>query len=165
MTARRQHEPQVSVVVPTKDRDALLRQTLSTISWQQDVVFEALVVDDGSADRGLVERIVADLGDARFRIVRHDRSRGVSAARNRGTMEAKAPWVAFCDDDDLWAPDKLAEQLDSCAARSGRGLGLRRIREHRPRQPGRGRRASADPGRGHRSGWRSRTSSPAGRRV
>jgi glycosyltransferase involved in cell wall biosynthesis len=105
--------PQVSVVVPTKDRDALLRQTLSTIRWQQDVIFEVLVVDDGSADRGLVKRIVADAGDDRFRIVRHERSRGVSEARNRGSAEAKAPWVAFCDDDDLWAPDKLTKQLQA----------------------------------------------------
>jgi glycosyltransferase involved in cell wall biosynthesis len=106
-------EPQVSVVVPTKDRDLLLRQTLGSISWQRDVAFEALVVDDGSADRELVERIVADLADSRFRVVRHDRSRGVSAARNRGSEEARGPWVAFCDDDDLWAPGKLAEQLDA----------------------------------------------------
>ena len=109
----RPHKPQVSVVVPTKDRDALLSQTLSGISWQQGVDFEAVVVDDGSADRGLVERIVNDVGDARFRIVRHDRSRGVSEARNHGSAEAKAPWVAFCDDDDLWAPDKLMKQLQA----------------------------------------------------
>jgi glycosyltransferase involved in cell wall biosynthesis len=75
------------------------------------VAFEALVVDDGSADPGLVAAIVADLGDRRFRVVRHDRSRGVSAARNSGAQLARAPWVAFCDDDDLWAPDKLARQL------------------------------------------------------
>jgi glycosyltransferase involved in cell wall biosynthesis len=112
-TTARSDGPQVSVVVPTKDRDALLRQTLSTIRWQQGVIFEVLVVDDGSADRGLVERIVADVGDARFRIVRHDQSRGVSEARNHGSAEAKAPWVAFCDDDDLWAPDKLAKQVEA----------------------------------------------------
>ncbi len=106
-------EPQVSVVVPTKDRDTLLRQTLTTISRQQDVAFEALVVDDGSADRGLVQQIVADLADRRFRIVRNDPSRGVSAARNQGAAEARASWVAFCDDDDLWAPDKLAKQLEA----------------------------------------------------
>jgi glycosyltransferase involved in cell wall biosynthesis len=112
-TARSDSEPEVSVVVPTKDRDVLLRQTLRTISWQQDVVFEALVVDDGSTHPGLVERIVADIGDTRMRVVRHDRSRGVSEARNRGSVEAKAPWVAFCDDDDLWAPNKLARQLEA----------------------------------------------------
>ena len=104
-------EPQVSIVVPTKDRDALLRQALSTVRWQREVEFEALVVDDGSADPRLVPGIVADLGDRRFRVVRHDRSRGVSATRDAGTQLARAPWVAFCDDDDLWAPDKLARQL------------------------------------------------------
>jgi glycosyltransferase involved in cell wall biosynthesis len=103
--------PQVSVVVPTKDRDVLLRQTLTTVRWQRDVAFEALVVDDGSADPGLVAGIVTDLGDRRFRVLRHDRSRGVSAARNHGVQLARAPWVAFCDDDDLWAPEKLARQL------------------------------------------------------
>jgi glycosyltransferase involved in cell wall biosynthesis len=113
MVGRLDHEPEVSVVVPTKNRDVLLRQTLSTISWQQDVAFEAIVVDDGSADPGQVERIVADIGDPRLRIVRHDRSQGVSEARNRGSVEAKAPWVAFCDDDDLWARNKLAKQLEA----------------------------------------------------
>jgi glycosyltransferase involved in cell wall biosynthesis len=112
-SARSWREPKVSVVVPTKNRDALLRQTLQTIGWQQDVAFEALVVDDGSADSALVEGIVTDLADPRFRVLRHDWSRGVSAARNHGAREARAPWVAFCDDDDLWAPDKLAKQLDA----------------------------------------------------
>jgi glycosyltransferase involved in cell wall biosynthesis len=113
MVGRLDHEPEVSVVVPTKDRDVLLRQTLSTISWQQDVAFETVVVDDGSADPGQVERIVAEFGDPRLRVVRHDRSQGVSEARNRGSVEAKAPWVAFCDDDDLWARNKLAKQLEA----------------------------------------------------
>jgi glycosyltransferase involved in cell wall biosynthesis len=106
-----QREPEVTVVVPTKDRDALLGQTLRSIRRQQDVDFEVVVVDDGSADPALVARIVADVADPRFRVVRHEQSRGVSAARNRGAAEAAAPWVAFCDDDDLWAPDKLAKQL------------------------------------------------------
>jgi glycosyltransferase involved in cell wall biosynthesis len=106
-------EAQVTVVVPTKDRDTLLRQTLRTISWQRGEDFEALVVDDGSADAALVPGIVADLADHRFRVVRHPRSLGVSAARNRGLREARARWVAFCDDDDLWAPDKLAQQLSA----------------------------------------------------
>ncbi|HEX6207109.1 MAG TPA: glycosyltransferase, partial [Actinomycetota bacterium] len=43
--------------------------------------------------------------------------RGVSTARNRGASEARGDWLAFCDDDDLWAPDKLARQL--AAARDG----------------------------------------------
>jgi glycosyltransferase involved in cell wall biosynthesis len=99
----------------------MLRQTLSTISWQRGVAFEALVIDDGSADPGLVPRIVGDLGDPRFQVVRHDRGQGVSAARNRGAERARAPWLAFCDDDDLWAPEKLASQLAAAHRAPGSG--------------------------------------------
>jgi glycosyltransferase involved in cell wall biosynthesis len=40
---------------------------------------------------------------------------GVSAARNHGAEVAKGEWLAFCDDDDLWSPDKLARQLAAAA--------------------------------------------------
>jgi glycosyltransferase involved in cell wall biosynthesis len=55
--------------------------------------------------------VLAALGDARVRVIRHDTPRGVSAARNRGAAEASGEWLAFLDDDDLWAPDKLVRQL------------------------------------------------------
>jgi glycosyltransferase involved in cell wall biosynthesis len=107
----------VSVVVPTHDRRRLLRQTLASILWQREVDFEVIVVDDGSSD-GTADA-VARLGDARVRLVRHDTPQGVAAARNRGIAEATGAWLAFCDDDDLWAPDKLARQLQA-AHQTGR---------------------------------------------
>jgi glycosyltransferase involved in cell wall biosynthesis len=106
--------PAVSVVVPTHDRRRLLVQTLRSILWQREVDFEVIVVDDGSSD-GTAE-VVAGLGDARVRLLRHDTPQGVAAARNRGIAEAAGAWLAFCDDDDLWAPDKLARQLQAARA-------------------------------------------------
>ncbi len=100
----------VSVVVPTHDRPDLLAQTLRSVVLQHDVDLEVIVVDDGSP-RGQVEAIVAALDDDRIHVLRSDRPQGVSSARNRGVSQARAPWLAFCDDDDLWAPDKLREQL------------------------------------------------------
>jgi glycosyltransferase involved in cell wall biosynthesis len=107
----------VSVVVPTHDRRWLLLQTLRSILRQQEVDLEVIVVDDGSSD-GTAE-VVAGLGDARVRLLRHDTAQGVAAARNRGIAEAAGAWLAFCDDDDLWAPDKLARQLQA-AHQTGR---------------------------------------------
>jgi glycosyltransferase involved in cell wall biosynthesis len=49
-------------------------------------------------------------------LVRHPESRGVSAARNTGIEKASTPWLAFVDDDDLWAPGKVRSQLNALAA-------------------------------------------------
>jgi glycosyltransferase involved in cell wall biosynthesis len=109
--------PQVSVVIPTRGRSGLLALTLRGVLCQREVDFEVVVVDDGSTDdtTGMVTR----LGDGRIRLLRNPRSLGVGAARNRGIAEARGEWVAFLDDDDLWAPDKLALQLQA-ADDSGR---------------------------------------------
>jgi len=109
--------PQVSVVIPTRSRSGLLALTLRAVLRQHDVDLEVVVVDDGSTDD--TAAMVTGLEDGRLRLLRHDRSRGVSAARNTGIGAARGGWVAFCDDDDLWAPDKLALQLKA-AARDGR---------------------------------------------
>ena len=53
----------------------------------------------------------------------------MSSARNLGITAAEGRWIAFLDDDDLWAPDKLALQIRAAAA-GGTGMGLRRLREH-----------------------------------
>jgi glycosyltransferase involved in cell wall biosynthesis len=108
--------PEVSVVIPTKDRWALLsRHGLRGALAQKDVDLEVVVVDDGSTD-GTPERLEA-LGEPRIRVVRHGAPRGQAAARNSGIAEARADWLAFLDDDDVWAPGKLRAQLD--AARAG----------------------------------------------
>ncbi len=101
---------EVSVIIPTHNRCQLLELTLRSVFEQRNVAFEVIVVDDGSSDD--TSRLLRSLGD-RVRVVRHERPGGVSAARNRGIAEARGRWVAFLDDDDLWAPDKLACQLEA----------------------------------------------------
>jgi len=109
--------PDISTVVPTHNRRDLLQLTLRTVLGQRDVDLEVIVVDDASTDD--TAAVVTGLGDRRVRLLRHDRATGVSTARNHGAQEAAGEWLAFCDDDDLWAPDKLARQL-AAAAQAGR---------------------------------------------
>jgi glycosyltransferase involved in cell wall biosynthesis len=104
----------VSVVIPTHNRWPQIRATLEGALGQEDVEHEVIVVDDASTDG--TEQGLAGIEDERVRVLRHDRNRGVAAARNNGIEAARYEWVAFLDDDDLWAPHKLRAQLDAAAA-------------------------------------------------
>jgi glycosyltransferase involved in cell wall biosynthesis len=107
--------PEVTVVIPTRDRWEHLRHAaLPAALGQRDVELELIVVDDGSIDE--TPRRLADITDPRLRVLRSEHAHGVALARNRGLAAARAPLVAFLDDDDLWAPRKLRAQLDALAA-------------------------------------------------
>lgn len=102
-------EPQVSVVVPTRNRAPMLRRALRSVLAQEDVDLELLVVDDGSTDA--TPDLLREQSDPRIVSIRHERSEGVARSRNDGIDRARAGWVAFLDDDDLWSPRKLRDQL------------------------------------------------------
>ena len=104
--------PLVSVIIPTFNRARLLHRTLESVLKQSSENLEVIVVDDGSTEA------VAASADPRVRVLRNPKPTGVSAARNRGIAAARGEWIAFCDDDDLWAPNKLQEQL-TAAGRAG----------------------------------------------
>jgi glycosyltransferase involved in cell wall biosynthesis len=103
----------VSIVVPTRNRQQLLRLAVFTALQQRRVTVEVIVVDDASTDD--TARTVSDVGRG-VRLLRQPSQSGVSASRNRGIAEAKGDWIAFLDDDDLWAPDKLIRQLEAVTA-------------------------------------------------
>jgi glycosyltransferase involved in cell wall biosynthesis len=100
---------QVSVVIPTRDRADLLRSTLRSVVAQRDVDTEVIVVDDGSTSPA-AEVVTAVAGEGAV-VLRNPTPGGVSRARNVGAAAASGDWIAFLDDDDLWAADKLAAQI------------------------------------------------------
>ena len=104
-------ESAVTVVIPTRDRPDLLAVTLRSVLRQVSVGIDVNVVDD--SDGPETAALVDALDDRRVRLIRNSEPRGVSGARNRGVDAARGEWVAFCDDDDLWAPDKLTAQLSA----------------------------------------------------
>lgn len=95
----------IAVVIPTYNGAEFLAETLRSVLAQTRAADEVIVVDDGSSDGS------AEIAEAfpQVRVVRQANA-GVSAARNHGVEAASAEWIAFLDDDDRWAPEKLAEQ-------------------------------------------------------
>ena len=61
----------VSVVVPTRNRSILLGMTLRSVLRQQQVELEVIVVDEASTDD--TAALLSTLGDARVRVIHHDR--------------------------------------------------------------------------------------------
>ena len=114
--------PEVSVVIPTRNRARLLLQTIRSVLYQQGVVYEVIVIDEASTDA--TADVLGSLDDPRIRVIRHTAAVGVAAARNAGAATATAPLVAFIDDDDLWAPWKLRRQLDALDADPGAGWAI-----------------------------------------
>jgi len=99
--------PLVSVIIPTRNRAAMLQEALTSVLGQELEEFEIIVIDDGSS------QAAADLAqtilDPRIRWLSQER-RGRSTARNRGMAEARGRYIALLDDDDLYLPGKLSSQ-------------------------------------------------------
>jgi len=110
----------VTVVVPTHNRRLMLPQAILAILHQRDVSIELVVVDDGSSDGTSPWLDQLAVADQRVKVVHHAVPHFISGARNAGIARATGRWIAFCDDDDLWAPDKLAAQLAALRASGAR---------------------------------------------
>jgi glycosyltransferase involved in cell wall biosynthesis len=99
----------VTVIVPTRNRAKQLTQTIRSIVRQEGVSLSVVVVDDASSDN--TYEVLHEMSD--IHVIRHDEPTEQRIARNHGAKVASTPWIAFCDDDDLWAPNKLRAQLDA----------------------------------------------------
>jgi glycosyltransferase involved in cell wall biosynthesis len=109
-----QADPRVSVVVATYERAARLERLLSGLRAQTLPAssFEVVVVDDASSD-GTVAVLAreSERGELVLRVVRHERNAGRASAREDGWREARAPIVAFIDDDCVPTPEWLEAGL------------------------------------------------------
>ena len=102
----------VSVIVPTKNRNILLRQALLSIRALEgpDLDLEIIVADNGSSDD--TAEVARALG-ARFV---QTNVPGAAAARNAGLRAATGEFIGFLDDDDVWLPGHLRPHLSLLAS-------------------------------------------------
>ena len=92
----------IAAVVPCYNSSGTIAETLKSIFEQSYPCHEVIIVDDGSSD-GTEEKV------RQFDKVKYIRQKnsGVSAARNKGVEVAESDWIAFCDADDIWHPNKM----------------------------------------------------------
>ena len=112
--------PRVSVIVPTFNRAHLVAETIDSILSQTFKDFELIVVDNNSTDN--TEQVIKSYTDDRIRYFKHPNNGIIAVNRNYGIGKAKGEYIAFCDDDDLWMPNKLEKQIAELERDDGAGL-------------------------------------------
>ena len=102
--------PIVSVIVPTCNRPAMLRECLRSIGQQTYGNIEIVVVNDGGES---IREIVSSLELGReIQFIDHEARKGPAAARNSGIKAAKGEYIAYLDDDDVFYPDHISELIN-----------------------------------------------------
>lgn len=109
----------VTIIIPVYNVSAYIGDCLLSVMRQGYAgEIECLIVDDCGTDDSMtiVERMVAAYqGPVSFRILHHERNRGLSAARNTGMDAAQGEYILFLDSDDELTEDsirRLAEPLE-----------------------------------------------------
>jgi glycosyltransferase involved in cell wall biosynthesis len=108
------NRPRISVITIFLDEERFLTEAIESVRAQTFADWELILVDDGSRDgSAAIARACADSDPARIRCLHHAgrANRGMSASRNLGLTEARGDLVAFLDGDDVWVPEKLADQV------------------------------------------------------
>ncbi len=102
-------KPLVSVIVTTFNRCEMLAETMQSILEQTFLDFELIIVDNMSEDG--TREYIGSIQDKRIRYFRNQNYGVIAKNRNYGIRKAKGTFIAFCDDDDLWMPNKLCIQV------------------------------------------------------
>jgi glycosyltransferase involved in cell wall biosynthesis len=113
-------QPVVSIILPTFGRLQYLRATVGSVYRQTLHDWELIVADDGSdaETRAYLRTLEAD---ERIRLLWLTHSGVPAIVRNAALREARGEYVAFLDSDDLWAPEKLARQVETLRRRPACG--------------------------------------------
>lgn len=109
----------VSVNIPVYNGSDYIRDTLESVLAQTVKDFEIIIIDDGSNDGS--GQVIKEFKDSRIKYFFQE-NKGIGAARNAAIEMSQGEYIAFLDQDDLWLPTKLEEEL--AMFDKGRDIGL-----------------------------------------
>lgn len=102
----------IQIIIPVYNAEKYLRRCLESVKNQTFGDWQAIVVDDASADdsKNIIEEYT--FLDERFIYIRQETNKGASASRNVALEMVNAEYVAFLDADDYWERDMLESMLE-----------------------------------------------------
>lgn len=101
----------VSIITPSYNSSKFIAETIEGVLKQTYHNWELLITDDCSTDNSveIINKYVQQ--DSRIKLLNLDVNSGAGVCRNNSIKAAKGRYIAFCDSDDVWMPQKLEKQL------------------------------------------------------
>ena len=97
-------EPFFSIIIPTYNREDVIKSTVQSVINQTFKKWELIIVDDGSTDN--TKEVIKNIDDPRIKYIYQENSER-SAARNNGIKNSNGKWICFLDSDDAYKKNHL----------------------------------------------------------
>lgn len=104
--------PTVSIITATFNSQRFVKETIDSILAQTYTDWELIITDDESSDSTIDILESYSRMDKRIKIYRLKTNSGAGVARNNSIKHSQGRYIAFCDSDDQWMPNKLQKQID-----------------------------------------------------
>lgn len=105
------HQDLVSIITPSYNSEEFISETIISIQNQTYTNWELLITDDFSSDNTIKTIESFNKNYDRIKLFRLNENQGAGFARNNSIKESKGKFIAFCDSDDQWKPNKLEKQI------------------------------------------------------
>lgn len=101
--------PLITVIICSYNAGQYLADSVQSVLQQTYPHWELLLIDDGSTDNSIEP--IAQLQEARIRIIRHAQNRGIAESRKEGIELAAGKYCCWLDADDIALPNRLQQQV------------------------------------------------------
>ncbi len=110
MMNSKENLPLISVIMPTYNHARYIKESVDSVLSQTYPALELIIIDNYSGDN--TEEIVRSCNDPRLSYYKFANEGVIARSRNFAIERAKGEFIAFCDSDDLWQPEKLRLQIE-----------------------------------------------------
>lgn len=102
-------KPLVSFIIPTHNRYTMLKQTLKSISIQNNCNYEIIIINDNSNEKEY-DNLLNDYTNLPITCINNEISKGPGIARQLGYLKSQGKYIVFADDDDFYINDNFLEK-------------------------------------------------------
>ena len=111
---RMKSNPLISVVLATYNGESFLEKQLKSLANLSYKNKEIIISDDYSTDdtMKIIEKFIKNFKGCNVIFVRNEGKKGLNANFTNAINHAKGEYIALCDQDDIWEPNKLELLLE-----------------------------------------------------